>query len=61
MSSSLTIVIPGKLENPLSGRSGLRGHWSKHAKWAKTRKEKAEMCVLYVLKSHQPPWPPEYV
>ena len=52
----MTIVIPGKLENPLNGS---HGHWSKHARWARTRKAKAEMCILAALKSRQPPWPPE--
>ena len=37
----------------------MRGHWYKHARWAKTRKEKAEFCILHALQSRKAPWPPE--
>jgi hypothetical protein len=52
----VTLFIPGKLENPLNGP---HGHWSKRARWAKIRKEKAELCILFALKSRKVPWPPE--
>lgn len=44
----LAVFIPGKVQNPLNGS---HGHWSKRARWAKTRREKAQMCILVAIRN----------
>jgi hypothetical protein len=45
---TLTVWIPGKLENPLNG-SLSRAHWTKKSRWARTRREAAQMHFLEAL------------
>jgi hypothetical protein len=41
----VTFWIPGPIENPLNG-SLSHAHWTKRSRWAKTRREKAQMHML---------------
>ena len=39
----LAVFVPGKLRNPMNGT---HGHWSKHARWAKTWRERTCWAVF---------------
>ena len=39
----LAVFVPGKLRNPMNGS---HGHWSKHARWAKTWRERAAWAIF---------------
>jgi hypothetical protein len=48
---ALVVWCPGTPRNPLNGQ---RGHWAKHARWAKEWRERAEMRLYVVMTTH--PW-----
>jgi hypothetical protein len=39
----VTIFVPGPIRNPLNGS---HGHWSKHARWVKTERERTAYLIL---------------
>jgi hypothetical protein len=39
----LTIVVPGPVRNPMNGS---HGHWAKHARWAKSWRERTAQRLL---------------
>ena len=57
--TALDVFVPGPLSNPLNGS---RGHWSKHARWARQWRDRAGL-VLLEARTRQPrrswPWAPE--